>query len=148
MQKIFLTSALVIAGLLTVVFAQNSKHKPAVPAKPTAAAIKPVAALENIIADAPTEIAGVSESPDAIVGPMDAIPPVAGVPGPEKILKQDTLPTISAGDESFQGIINRMVDGKKYEIVIIHGRVTELYIDNKRIPDEKITGYQNTIDKL
>ncbi|MBS1599102.1 MAG: M56 family metallopeptidase [Bacteroidetes bacterium] len=150
MQKIFLTSGLVVTGLLTVVFAQNHKRPP-MPPKPeaiTKEAVQPVAAIDGI-ANFPKEIAGVPQKPEPVesfVKAAASLPPVGEAPV-AGLLKRDTLP-YSYTDDSFRGIIEETVSGKKYEIVFIHGKVTELYIDGKRIPDEKIPEYQNTIDKI
>ena len=45
---------------------------------------------------------------------------------------------------SFDGSI----DGKKYKIKEINDKVVELYVEGKRIPDEKIGDYQETIEKI
>lgn len=151
MQKFFLTSGLVIAGLLTVVFAQT--HKPApVTATPAKIASKPTppAAQKNEIAEVPEKIVAVPEVPEAAVTSLKSIvsaATVGGVSSSQELYKIDTLPAVPV-DDNFRGILESIVDGKKYEIVVFHGKATELYIDGKRIPDEKISLYKNVVDKI
>jgi len=65
----------------------------------------------------------------------------------EKVNKMinDTVPDKpGAITSSFDGSI----DGKKYKIKEVNDKVVELYVDGKRIPDEKIGDYQEIIDKI
>jgi len=153
MQKVFLTSALVIAGLLTVVFAQNHKEKPISP-KSAISTIEPKKPVNAIKIEAvPKEVATISEKPEslenadrAIASVNDAVSHLSAL---NRLDRHDTLPQSKVEyDDSFRGIIEDNVDGKKYEIVFIHGKATELYIDDKRIPDAQIPSYQNTIDRI
>jgi len=139
MQKIFLASGLIITCLLTAVFAQSKKP---FPVKPASSIEKP-AAPEKLEKTAPTEI------PD-VAAVLDAPVPVAPVPDvPVSLQSKDTLPETFQYDESnIRGIFDRTINGKRYEIVVMKNKVTELYIDDKRIADNKISDYQSVIDKI
>jgi beta-lactamase regulating signal transducer with metallopeptidase domain len=61
--------------------------------------------------------------------------------------RKDTVPETVNDDES-KYTMNTSMDGKQYKIVEVNGKVTELYIDNVRIPDDKISDYSAVINKL
>ncbi len=64
---------------------------------------------------------------------------------PVKEMINDTVPEKNkASTFSLEGSI----DGKKYKIKEVNGKVVELYVDGKRITDEKIGGFQPIIDKI
>jgi hypothetical protein len=44
--------------------------------------------------------------------------------------------------------ISSSFEGKQYKIIEQNGKVTELYIDNQKVPDNKIDQYASTIDKI
>ncbi|HEX5150013.1 MAG TPA: M56 family metallopeptidase [Parafilimonas sp.] len=44
--------------------------------------------------------------------------------------------------------ISTSFEGKQYKIIEQNGKVTELYINDKKIPDKEITQYASTIDKI
>jgi len=58
----------------------------------------------------------------------------------------DTIPP-AVKNES-KNTISTSFEGKQYKIVELNGKVTELYVDNKKIPDDKIAQYASTIDKI
>jgi beta-lactamase regulating signal transducer with metallopeptidase domain len=62
-----------------------------------------------------------------------------------KEIKNDTVPEKKSMSR-FE--FNGTIDGKKYRIKEINGKVEELYVEGKKIPDEKIGDYQEMIDKL
>ncbi|HYJ64336.1 MAG TPA: hypothetical protein VEV62_11365, partial [Parafilimonas sp.] len=61
--------------------------------------------------------------------------------------KKDTVPQTVNNDESKYSM-STSIDGKQYKLVEVNGKVTELYIDNVRVPDNKISEYSSVIDKL
>jgi len=61
--------------------------------------------------------------------------------------KKDTVPQTVNNDESKYSM-STSIDGKQYRLVEVNGKVTELYIDNVRVPDNKISEYSSVIDKL
>jgi beta-lactamase regulating signal transducer with metallopeptidase domain len=69
--------------------------------------------------------------------------PIAAVP----VVSKDTVPTTVNNDES-KYTMSTTMDGKQYKIVEENGKVTELYVDNVRIPDNKISDYNDVISKL
>ncbi|HYK47814.1 MAG TPA: M56 family metallopeptidase, partial [Parafilimonas sp.] len=61
----------------------------------------------------------------------------------------DTVPASQKTDtNTSKSTINTSMNGKQYKIVEENGKVTELYVDNVRIPDDKISQYKETIDKI
>ena len=40
------------------------------------------------------------------------------------------------------------IDGKEYRLVMSNDKVTELYVDDKKVPDEKMGDYKEVIDKI
>jgi hypothetical protein len=58
----------------------------------------------------------------------------------------DTVPP-AVKNES-KNTISTSFEGKQYKIVELNGKITELYIDNKKIPDDKIAQYASTTDKI
>jgi bla regulator protein blaR1 len=63
------------------------------------------------------------------------------------INKKDTIPeTINSNESKY--VISTSMDGKQYKLVEVNGKVTELYVDNVRVPDDKISDYNSVIDKL
>ncbi len=54
----------------------------------------------------------------------------------------------SFNDSDSTTVIKTTLDGKQYKLVEKNGKVTELYVDNVRIPDDKISGYSDVIAKL
>ena len=61
--------------------------------------------------------------------------------------KKDTVPQTVNNDGS-KYVISTSMDGKQYKLVEVNGKVTELYVDNVRVPDDKISDYNSVIDKL
>jgi beta-lactamase regulating signal transducer with metallopeptidase domain len=62
---------------------------------------------------------------------------------------KDTVPTeITVNDDESKYTISTTMDGKQYRLVEINGKVMELYINNVRIPDNKISNYNSVIDTL
>ncbi len=64
------------------------------------------------------------------------------------IAKNDTVPPVKINNTESRNVINSSVDGKQYRLVEINGTTTELYVDNTRIPDNKIPVYKAIIEKL
>jgi beta-lactamase regulating signal transducer with metallopeptidase domain len=65
------------------------------------------------------------------------------------ITRTDTVPSAAKNvNNESKSTIKTSIDGKQYTIVEQNGKVTELYVDNVRIPDDKIAQYQPTIDKI
>jgi bla regulator protein blaR1 len=62
-----------------------------------------------------------------------------------KEIKNDTVPAKTGETTS---TYNLSINGKKYEFTEVNGKVTELSVDGKRIPDEKIKDYQEPIDNF
>ncbi|HVM89152.1 MAG TPA: M56 family metallopeptidase [Puia sp.] len=58
----------------------------------------------------------------------------------------DTIPD----DTSLKATItyDMVMDGKKYKITEANGKVTELFVEGTRIPDDKIKDYQEIIDRF
>jgi beta-lactamase regulating signal transducer with metallopeptidase domain len=69
---------------------------------------------------------------------------------PNSITGDGILDSIPTGKEKIQGIWKTDIDwnGKNYRITEKNNKVTELYIDDQRIPDEKIAGYMPQIDEI
>ncbi len=63
------------------------------------------------------------------------------------INKKDTVPITVNNDES-KYVMSTSMDGKQYKLVEVNGKVTELYVDNVRVPDNKISDYNSVIAKL
>ncbi len=63
----------------------------------------------------------------------------------EKI--KDTVPEAVNNNES-KYTINSTLHGKQYKLVEVNGKVTELYVDNVKVPDDKISDYNDTIAEL
>jgi beta-lactamase regulating signal transducer with metallopeptidase domain len=63
-------------------------------------------------------------------------------------LQTDTVPAPSATDQSINGTINSIQNGKKYVLVTENNQVKELYIDGKKVPEEKIRNYQKVTGKI
>ncbi len=61
--------------------------------------------------------------------------------------KKDTVPEKVNGDES-KYTMSTSMDGKQYKLVEVNGEVTEFYVNNERIPDDKISDYSTVIAKL
>ena len=62
--------------------------------------------------------------------------------------KRDTVPqTTNKKDESVY-TINSTAHGKQYKLVEVNGKVTELYVDNVKIPPDKIGDYSDVINEL
>ncbi|HEY2726694.1 MAG TPA: M56 family metallopeptidase [Parafilimonas sp.] len=61
--------------------------------------------------------------------------------------KKDTVP-VTANDNESKYTMSSTMDGKQYRLVEVNGKVTELYVDNVRVPDDKISDYNSVIDKL
>jgi beta-lactamase regulating signal transducer with metallopeptidase domain len=61
--------------------------------------------------------------------------------------KKDTVPQTVNNDDS-KYTINSTMHGKEYKLVEVNGKVTELYVDNVKIPDDKISDYNNIINEL
>ena len=62
--------------------------------------------------------------------------------------KKDTVPqTVNTNDDS-KYIINSTIHGKQYKLVEVNGKVTELYVDNVKIPGDKISDYNDIINEL
>ena len=69
--------------------------------------------------------------------------------------KNDTVPdktVIRQKEEkdkgNFSGTIIHTVNNKRYEFTIDNDKVSDLYIDGKRVPDEKIGDYKPELDKM
>jgi bla regulator protein BlaR1 len=82
------------------------------------------------------------------------IPQVVNMSAGEKIitnlpLQTDTIPAKPSNkDNEFSGKMSTTVNGKKYTMVIENNQVNELYVNGKKIPDEKIGEYKTITDKL
>ncbi len=61
--------------------------------------------------------------------------------------KKDSVPLIANNNET-KNTISTFLDGKLYKIVEVNEKLTELYVDNQRIPDDKISNYSSVINKL
>lgn len=62
-------------------------------------------------------------------------------------IKKDTVPQKPNNNGSTYTIASAM-HGKQYKLVEVNGKVTELYVDDVRIPDDKISDYNNVIKEL
>ena len=60
---------------------------------------------------------------------------------------KDTAP-VTVNDNESKYSMSTTMDGKQYRMVEVNGKVTELYVDNVRVPDDKISDYNDVIDKL
>jgi len=58
----------------------------------------------------------------------------------------DTVPP-AVKNES-KNTMSTSFEGKQYKIVEQNGKVTELYIDDQKIPNDKIAQYTSTVDKI
>ncbi len=58
----------------------------------------------------------------------------------------DTVP--ASRDNEFNGKINTTVNGKKYTLVTEDSQVSELYVNGKKIPAEKIKDYKSVTNKI
>lgn len=63
----------------------------------------------------------------------------------EKI--KDTVPEAVNNNES-KYTINSTLHGKQYRLVEVNGKVTELYVDNVKVPDDKISDYNDIVKEL
>jgi len=64
-------------------------------------------------------------------------------------IRGDTIPGSGKTDiNKSKSTINTSMNGKQYKIVEENGKVTELYVDNVRIPDDKISQYKQAIDEI
>ncbi|HXB45466.1 MAG TPA: M56 family metallopeptidase, partial [Puia sp.] len=61
----------------------------------------------------------------------------------------DTVPDKAEKKESFSKFTFKgTIDGKRYEFHEIDDKVKELYVDGKKVPDDKIDDYQDVISKM
>lgn len=61
--------------------------------------------------------------------------------------KKDTVPqTVNSNESKY--IINTTMDGKQYRLEEVNGKVTELYVDNIKVADNKLPEYKSVIEKL
>ncbi len=58
----------------------------------------------------------------------------------------DTVP--ASRDNEFNGKINTTINGKKYTLVTEDNQVSELYVNGKKIPAEKIKDYKSVTNKI
>jgi bla regulator protein BlaR1 len=61
--------------------------------------------------------------------------------------KKDTVPQ-KKNDNGSTYTFSSAVNGKQYKLVEVNGKVTELYVDNVKIPGDKISDYDSIINKL
>ena len=71
------------------------------------------------------------------------VQPIAAV----SVAVKDTVP-ITVNDNESKYTMSTTMDGKQYRMVEVNGRVTELYVDNVKVPDDKISDYNDVISKL
>jgi bla regulator protein blaR1 len=63
--------------------------------------------------------------------------------------EKDTIPVYKiSGRSGMTGVTHTHIDGKEYEIFIVKGQITDMYIDGKKIPAEKIVNYKPILDKF
>jgi colicin import membrane protein len=61
----------------------------------------------------------------------------------------DTIPVYKiSGKTGLTGTAHTSIDGKDYNMVVKSGVVTEMYIDGKKIPSEKIVDHKPVLDKF
>ncbi|MDB5280056.1 MAG: peptidase BlaR1 [Ferruginibacter sp.] len=63
-------------------------------------------------------------------------------------IQTDTVPSPSATDQLINGTINSTQNGKKYMLVTENNQVKELYVDGKKIPEEKMDNYKKVTAKI
>lgn len=66
----------------------------------------------------------------------------AGIIKNQYMSKTDTIP------QSGRSILNMASNGKEYRIVRVDGKLTEFYIDGRRIPDADIPQYNTLVKEL
>jgi hypothetical protein len=113
MEKIFLTSGVVLAGVLLLAFSSNKTLD--------AVNMNKAQTEKNIII------------------------PGAAIPGSVK----DTVPEqLKKKKPVLTGTITQTVDGNEYRIELKDDVIAGLYVNNKRIPNDKITDYKNVTDQV
>lgn len=137
MEKTFLASGLIIAGLMTMVFAQTPNRPPQ---KKKAGSSKNE--IARPVSEEKVAVAHILAVPESDISAPAPVASVLSVP----VKDTDTVPAIDTAN--LRGIFEKTVDGKHYEIIIRKNKITELYIDDRRIPDEKIGDHQPVIDKI
>lgn len=62
--------------------------------------------------------------------------------------QKDTVLPAEINNDAARNVISISMHGKQYRFTEVNGKVTELYVDNKRIPDDKINKYKPVLDSL
>ncbi len=152
MEKIVLASALLIAGAMTVVLGQTHRPIKNETPKPPAIAVTPPMPPSANGSSSTLIIRDVAKNTEPVKADILAStpePPFPPIFAP--VVASDTLPhqyEEHDGPAYLHGIFDRTVDGKKYELVYVRNKLTELYVDEKRVPDSKIVNYNSVIKEI
>ena len=72
------------------------------------------------------------------------VPPTIAIQKP--VLQTDTIPGKETSTSKFTYVTT--IDGKEYKAHIVNDKLTRLYVDDKKVPDEKLGDYQEIAEKI
>lgn len=137
MEKTLLATGIVLLSFATITFAQTNKSTPKQNKKATHAT-----AWQNN-----NDALAVKEGMQTLVDTAGAAQLV--VQDGDAVLYNDTTPVRHRGDDGGNNYsINTDFEGKRIELVYKDNKITELYIDGKQIPADKIADYKDLTDRL
>jgi len=135
MEKALLATGIVLVSFVTITFAQTTKNTPAQTNKQNNAQAAKQKAAKQLEAD--------------VQAPLTASAELAAAPAPpdntDLLNYSDTTP---GKHGHHNNSFNTDFEGKRYEIVYEDDNITELYVDGKQIPADKIKDYKDATDKI
>jgi len=138
MEKAFLATGIVILSFITIAFAHKQAYN------------KPKETKTVQKETVQTKQDTVTETVDAPAAPPPVIEDIPVIDDTTKTKKESHTSSISINtDNNHQNLtMNTEYDGKEYKIVQKDGKLTALYVDGERVPDDKLDSYKPVLDAI